>query len=284
MLGNVVNVASVPQRSLFRYPGGKTWFIPTLRQWTKSFDEKPKILVEPFAGGGIIGLTAAFENLAEKVILVELDSDVAAVWKIVLSKDASKLASKILNYSFTRSSVMKTLEAKPKNTLEHAFLTILRNRVCHSGILAAGSGLVKNGENGKGLSSRWYPETLAKRISDIVVVQHKISFIHGSAFDVIPEYTSRKDVAIFVDPPYTAGGKKAGRRLYTHHAIDHDFLFSLFKKIKAEFLFTYDQSDELENMARMNGFKTALIAMKNSHHSKMEELIISNSVSWLSTQ
>jgi DNA adenine methylase len=29
----VVNVASVAQRSPFRYPGGKTWLIPTVRKW-----------------------------------------------------------------------------------------------------------------------------------------------------------------------------------------------------------------------------------------------------------
>jgi len=30
---SIINVASVPQRSPFRYPGGKTWLIPTVRQW-----------------------------------------------------------------------------------------------------------------------------------------------------------------------------------------------------------------------------------------------------------
>jgi hypothetical protein len=30
---NVVNVASVPQRSPFRYAGGKTWLIPKIQQW-----------------------------------------------------------------------------------------------------------------------------------------------------------------------------------------------------------------------------------------------------------
>lgn len=28
-----VNVASVPQRSPFRYPGGKTWLVPYVRDW-----------------------------------------------------------------------------------------------------------------------------------------------------------------------------------------------------------------------------------------------------------
>ena len=31
-----VNVASVPQRSPFRYPGGKTWLIPHIRRWLTS--------------------------------------------------------------------------------------------------------------------------------------------------------------------------------------------------------------------------------------------------------
>ena len=58
-----VNVASIPQRSPFRYPGGKTWFVPVFRNWIKNHYPKPKILIEPFAGGGIISLTALFENL-----------------------------------------------------------------------------------------------------------------------------------------------------------------------------------------------------------------------------
>ena len=62
----VVNVASVPQRSPFRYPGGKTWLVPRLRQWLRNLDWKPTLFVEPFTGGGIISLTVAFEKLAER--------------------------------------------------------------------------------------------------------------------------------------------------------------------------------------------------------------------------
>ena len=32
----VVNVASVPQRSPFRYPGGNTWLVPYVRLWLSS--------------------------------------------------------------------------------------------------------------------------------------------------------------------------------------------------------------------------------------------------------
>ena len=38
----IVNVASIPQRSPFRYPGGKTWFVPRLRKWLNSQKKMPR--------------------------------------------------------------------------------------------------------------------------------------------------------------------------------------------------------------------------------------------------
>jgi DNA adenine methylase len=93
-----VNVASVPQRSPFRYPGGKTWFIPRLREWLRSQTPKPDILVEPFAGGGIVSLTAVSEYFVKSALLVELDKEVAAVWKTVTSGDAEWLVNRILSF------------------------------------------------------------------------------------------------------------------------------------------------------------------------------------------
>lgn len=71
----IVNVASLPQRSPFRYPGGKTWLVPYIRAWLKSLSRPPDTLIEPFAGGGIVSLTVGFENLAERVEMIELDDE-----------------------------------------------------------------------------------------------------------------------------------------------------------------------------------------------------------------
>src|SRR3990172_5504211 len=98
----VVNVASVPQRSPFRYPGGKTWLIPQIRAWMNSQPKKPSLLVEPFAGGGIVGLTAAFERLADRVLMVELDEQIASVWEALLGGEADCLADRILNFKMNQ--------------------------------------------------------------------------------------------------------------------------------------------------------------------------------------
>jgi len=99
----VVNVASVPQRSPFRYPGGKTWLIPVVRKWLKQ-SKDTKTLIEPFAGGGIVSLTAAFESLAEKIVMVELDGEVAAVWEVIINGDHNWLADKIYSFDLNPES------------------------------------------------------------------------------------------------------------------------------------------------------------------------------------
>lgn len=277
----ITNVASVPMRSPFRYPGGKTWFVPEIRRWLTSQRTKPRVFVEPFAGGAIAGLTAAFENLADKVILVELDANIASVWRTILEGDYNQLCRKIIEFNLTFDNAKKVLEENPKSDEDRAFQTVLKNRVAHGGIMAPGAGLIKNGEGGKGISSRWYPETLARRIRDISLFKSRIQFVEADALDFISEHLDETGAVFFVDPPYTAGGKRAGRRLYFHHELCHEDLFGLLATASGDVVLTYDDSEEIKTLAGHHGFDTQLIAMKNTHHAKMTELIIGKELKWL---
>lgn len=274
-----VNVSSVPQRSPFRYPGGKTWLVPRIRDWLGRLDH-PKLLVEPFAGGGIVSLTAAFENLAEQVIMVELDRDVAAVWQTVLSDDVHWLVRRIGEFDLTFDSVRAELEVDRRGTKQRAFQTILKNRTFHGGILAPGAGLLKNGESGRGVGSRWYPETLQKRLSNIAEMRDRISFLHGDGIEVMRKHAESETTAFFIDPPYTAPGKRAGSRLYRHSELDHDELFRLSSLVKGDVLMTYDNGDGAKALADEYGFDTEPIAMQNTHLTKMNELLIGRDLTW----
>jgi DNA adenine methylase len=276
-----VNVASVPQRSPFRYPGGKTWFVPTFRQWVRSLNAQPNLLIEPFAGGGIISLTALFENLVSKVIMCELDEDVASVWETVVSGDADWLAERILTFDITRENIIEELSKSATDTKQRAFQTILKNRTYHGGILAGGSGLLKNGENGKGIKSRWYPSTIAKRLRNLNLVRDRIHFIKSNALEILPNYISEPNAIFFIDPPYTAGGKKAGKRLYKHFELDHELLFEIASGIAGNFIMTYDDAEEVKELARRHHFQMRMIPMNNTHHAKMFELVISKNLTWL---
>jgi len=275
------NVALAPQRSPFRYPGGKTWLVPRFRQWMRSFEKTPRLFVDPFTGGGILPLTAAFENFAEKIIMVELDAQIAAVWQTVLSEDFEWLCRKIMDFEMTSDSVKRVLEASPRATRERGFQTILKNRTAHGGILADGAGIIKNGENGKGIFSRWYPRTITERINAIHAVAAKIEFFCMDGFELIEKHLNDPTAVFFIDPPYTAGGKKAGARLYNYFEIDHSRLFQLCGDVTGDFLMTYDNADEVCALAGRHGFKTKAISMKNTHHAKMNELLIGKNLDWV---
>ncbi len=269
-----VNVSRVSQLSPFRYAGGKTWFVPTLRTWMKSFGSKPRMFIEPFCGGGICSLSVASEGLADHVVMVELDKCVASVWQTIFSVDAQWLIDKIVEFPEDPDLARSVIESEPRATHELAFQTIVRNRLLHGGILASGSRMIKNGENGRGPFSRWYPTTLAKRIKYLNEIRDRITFIHGDGFDVMRQYGRRKTACWFIDPPYTASAKSAGKRLYVHHELDHGRLFKTMSKVHGKVLMTYDNVPEVCDLASEHNYSVDTISMKNTHHTKKLELMI----------
>ncbi len=272
-----INVAQVRQLSPLRYPGGKTWLVPEIRKWIFTAKRKPTVFVEPFAGGAMAGLTVAAEELAARVVLCELDDDVAALWKTLFTGtegDVQWLCKQILNFEVTLQNVQKVISSPAQRTRAQAFRTIVKNRMQRGGIMAAGAGLVKSGEAGRGLHSRWYPETLARRIELIHALKDRIDFQHGDGFKAVRPFADDSDAFFFVDPPYTAGGKKAGKRLYAHNDIDHEALFSLMGSVRGSVMMTYDDAPEVRAMAAAYGFRIVEIPMKNTHHEIIRELLI----------
>lgn len=276
-----VNVASVPQRSPFRYPGGKTWFVPTFRHWVATMYPKPNLLVEPFAGGGIISLTALFEKMVQKAVMVELDDEIAAVWESIVNGNVEWLANRIITFDLSKEAVINEIRKIPNTQREKAFQTIIRNRTLHGGILAEGSGFLKYGEDGKGIHSRWYPATIAKRLLNLNHIANRIDFRCDDGLKVMQKFADSRDAIFFIDPPYTAGGKKAGKRLYKHYNLDHEQLFIICETLKGDFLMTYDNAEEVKKMARNHGFQMRLLPMTNTHHATMEELVIGKDLSWM---
>ena len=269
----VINVSSVPQRSPFRYAGGKTWLIPTIRKWLSTNEDKT--LIEPFCGGGIVSLTASAERLANNIIMVEIDDDVAAVWEVILSNH-QYLIDKILGFEMNRENVSRLLNNELNTLEERAFATIIRNRTNHGGILTKGAGVLKNGENGKGISSRWYPNTLVKRIQDIVINKDNITFIKGDAFDFFNNNYYNDNTYFFIDPPYTV----AGKRLYTHNDVNHDELFRRISLMNSHYLVTYDKSDFVISLIEKYSLKWKTIPMTTTHHVMKDEILISDNFDW----
>ena len=276
-----VNVASVPQRSPLRYPGGKTWLIPHIRFWLENRKLPPRLLIEPFAGGGIVSLTSVMEGLVRHCKMSELDREVAAFWHAALNNGPA-LCDRVLQFHPTRKAISKLANSQPQSTVDRGFRTLVLNRTRRGGILAPGASLSRSGEDGKGVASRWYPETLVKRLREISVYSNQICFCETDGIGLLERelnqqnhnHESKCDHVVFVDPPYTAGGKRAGKRLYTHNEIDHHRLFGILADSKSDFLMTYDKAPEIVSLSSKHGFHLVQVTMKNTHHAKVPELII----------
>ena len=271
-----VNVSQVPKRSPLRYPRGKTWLIPHIREWLgKEQPTKPRVLVEPFAGGATATLTAVAEGLVDTAVIAEIDPDVNALWQAALHQN-QELRERVLEFQVSEESVREIEEEEPETTLDRGFRTLVLNRTRRGGILADGASTHRVGENGKGIKSRWYPETLVNRLTDIGGYADRITMYPGDGMELLKKLSELhgKEVVMFIDPPYTAGGKNAGDRLYRYSEINHKLLFSVLGRTETDFLMTYDNSEKVLDLVSNHGFQAAQVAMKNTHHQPRRELVI----------
>jgi DNA adenine methylase len=205
------------------------------------------------------------------------------VWETIINKKdgAEWLANRIVTFDLTLESATVLLSSSARYIKEKAFQTIVQNRISHGGILAPGAGTLKRGENGKGILSRWYPETLKRRILSIAGIRDRIRFVKGDGFEAIRKYARLPKAVFFLDPPYTASTKRAGTRLYKYHQVDHEELFWRASKIKGDFLMTYDDAEEVRALAVKYRFETRLVAMNSTHHATMNELLIGRNLDWV---
>lgn len=268
-----VNVASVPQRSPLRYPGGKTWLVPHIRHWLRGIEGKPKRFVEPFAGGATASLTAVMDDLADKAVVAELDPDVAAFWRAALDKP-NELCTMIRDFDVTPASVQNVAAERPGDVVRKGFRTLVLNRTRRGGIIAPGASFLKHGEKSRGIASRWYPETLLRRIDEISAYSDRIDFREMDGMELLAETAEDDRTACFIDPPYTAGAKQAGKRLYSRGEVDPAVLFAALSDLGAEFMMTYEYSEEMVGLIREHAFEAVSVSMKNAHHDRIRELLI----------
>ena len=260
--------------SPFRYPGGKSGLRPKIIEWVRNLGRRPVNFIEPFAGGASVGLSIAELDLADCVTLVEIDPDVAAVWKAILGDKAPILAKRIREFELTEAAARKVAEQKNRDLVSRAFRCLLLNRISRGGITAPGAGWLKLGERGRGIHSRWYPETLAKRIESIQMLRRKIRFIEGDGLAALRDSNSDNLTVAFVDPPYVAEGRGAGVRLYRHYDVDCRELFHVAAKFSGPMVITYHRSEIVRREAAAAGITCHTVNMHTAHTVSKRQLIL----------
>ena len=93
---------------------------------------------------------------------------------------------------------------------------------------------------------------------------------------MIEECKNNPENYFFIDPPYIT----AGKRLYTHYALDHEKLFFLTAQIKGKFMLTYDDTEIIRKLADKYNLIYKTVGMKTTHHLEKNEIIISDNFRW----
>ena len=147
--------------------------------------------------------------------------------------------------------------------------------------MAPGASLTRRGENGGGIASRAYPNTVAERILRIHAHRHTIAFEEGDGLACIERAADDARASFFIDPPYSASTRSAGRRLYTHWKLDHARLFELASQVAGRVLITYDDIAEVRDLAARFGLSYRRVPTQTNHGRTKDELLIGRDLTWV---
>lgn len=261
--------------SPLRYPGGKRALLPYARTWLTSLPRRPKHLVEAFAGGAGVGLTALSEDLIDGLTLIELDADVANLWSVVFSERGTDLADYVQTIS-SPAAAHGVLQLPRVDPLDHAVHTLIHNRLSYNGIRAAGAGMLGAPDGAPASSWCFNPETLAARIRALSSRRACVTVINDDALAVLPTFASSTDTVFYLDPPYSAAGTFASR-LYPHWQLDHHRLMTVTSELEGPFLFSHQDAALIRRLAGKHHFGLAEVTPVR----KTRELLMSRDLRWL---
>ena len=250
----------VPQRSLFRYPGGKSRLITHTRRWLRS-GPPCLTLVEPFAGGAAIALTAVAENLAETAVLIELDPEIAHVWRMALTAPAA-LAERIARFTLTKN-LENLQDTHGLSDPDRAVRTLVLNRTRYNGIMAKRAG--------PGNLHRWYPATLVRRLENIGAIADRIRLVEGDGLTALSAYAENRMTRFFVDPPYERG---TDAPLYRQAGINNAHVFQKLSEMKNDFTMTYGDCGPIRDLVQKHGFTALTVNLQNGTNRPQRELLI----------
>lgn len=230
--------------SPLRYPGGKRRLAPYVAQTLQLNALRPKLYVEPFAGGASVAIQLLHDDLVEQVALGEKDPMVAGFWKAVFS-EPERLIDKLSRLTPSLELWEHYRATRPRTTLGWAIKCLYLNRTSFSGILSTTAGPIGGRQQASehSIGCRFPVERLAKRIRQIAAFADRIAFIHEGGWQemlaqVQARGLQRHEVFYYLDPPFY---EKADR-LYRYYfaEADHQQLYDALGQLEANYVLSYD--------------------------------------------
>lgn len=273
--------------SPLRYPGGKTKIAPLVNAIMEKAEIKKGIYIEPFAGGCGVALALLLSDKVKNIVINDMDITIYAFWHSILNS-TDEFIELIKKTQVTIEEWHKQkeifLNKNSNNLLELGFATFFLNRTNRSGILKAGPIGGYNQTGNYLIDARFNKQNLIKRIERIGQYKDRISLFNLEIKDfmktVLPKY--KRNAFVYFDPPYF----KKGHELYINFfkPEDHQTLANLIKKIKIDWMVTYDNVEEVKSIYKDREQKVYELNYSLANKGNNSEIIVLSRDLWLTSE
>lgn len=242
--------------SPLRYPGSKIKLVKYIKKVLDFNEFKPKILVEPFVGGGSVSLNFLLNGWVDKVVIADKDRLIFNFWKVVFNNPGHlirfiKDVDVNINNFYKYKKIAVRKNASDKKLAEAC---IFLNRTSFSGILRDNIGPLggKTQESEYKVNCRFNKKVLIEKIRYISQFKDKVTVL-PSDWKMTIEYAEKKkqsNILFYFDPPFY---KKADQ-LYRHYfnEEEHLELSETIKRLKNKWILSYDKVQEIRKLYRIH--------------------------------
>jgi len=275
--------------SPLRYPGSKRRLAQYISHTLDINKLSPALYIEPFVGGGSVGLDLLLKEKVGQFIFMDLDPFISHFWDAVFF-DTDWLIKEISTIDVSIEKFQEIKNATPRDKREYAINALFLNRTSFSGILRDEVGPLggKTQNSTYKIDCRFPREKIIKRIENIALHRDRVFGVWTcdwkEGIQRIRKYQGdnklpTEKLFFYLDPPFINKADKLYRHFFEmdDHIALHDFLMEL----DDAWILSYDCAEEVELLYGNNGSTKEIVDMNYSTATEQsrksaQEIVISN--------